>query len=197
MIVRNWLSDTQVSHESLLSPNEIPRRFADVTLGLVTPQALVKVAQRYSDEFWNAAPKGIAPLFLGAAGQYKTVTAACIAKGIRQHYRINVAWCNCAAEFTQLDRDSFSEATRTRLAWLKSAPFLVMDDFAAVPAGGRMMHTMIEVGTTRYDAMLPTLWTGNLVLEKGNHAPLVAAVGAALSRRMLETAKGFAVQVKG
>ena len=193
----NWLTKARKSHLELLAPNEVPRRFQDASLASVKPEALVRIAKRYSDEFWTVAPKGIAPLFLGTAGQHKTVTAAAIANGIRTHYLLDVAWCSCATEFVQFDRETFSPSTKQRMDWLKSAPFLVMDDFTQVPPGSRMMHTLVEVGCTRYDAMLPTLWTGNVLITKTDRSALIAAVGAALSRRMLETSEGFAAQVKG
>lgn len=195
-IPTTWLSKQRKTHIELLHSTEVPRRFQQARLSDVQPSGLVKVAQRYSDEFWNVAPNGIAPLFLGTAGQYKTMTAAAIANGIRTHYLLDVAWCNCATEFVQFDREAFDPSTKKRLDWLKSAPFLVMDDFTSVPPKSRMAHTLVELGCTRYDAMLPTLWTGNLLITKTDRTPLVAAVGAALSRRILEASEGFAVQVK-
>lgn len=197
MTPTNWLAKQRKTHPELLAPTEVPRRFQDVSLASVKPEALVKIAKRYSTDFWDVAPKGIAPLFLGTAGQHKTVTAAAIATGIRQQYWLDVAWCSCATEFVQFDRETFSPTTKQRMDWLKTAPFLVMDDFTQVPAGSRMMHTLVEVGCSRYDAMLPTLWTGNVLITKTDRSALITAVGAALARRMLETSEGFAAQVKG
>lgn len=193
----SWLSGKRVVNAQLLRESEVPRRYEFAALQLVKPQALVTIARRYSDQFWDVAPQGVAPLFLGAAGQYKTMTAAAIAHGIRAHYLIDVAWCDCASEFTKFDRESFDPATKARMDWLKTAPFLVMDDFTQVPSGGRMMHTLSEIGCTRYNALLPTLWTGNVLLTKTDRQPLINAVGAALARRILETSDGFAAQVRG
>lgn len=194
-IPTNWLTDRRVAHPSLLKESEVPRRFADVSITSVKPAALLKVAEKYNQQFWDAAPKGIAPLLLGTAGQFKTVTAAVLARGIREQYLIDVAWCNCATAFVQFDREAFAPETKKRIDWLKTVPFLVMDDFSHVQPNSRMMATLVEVGCTRFDDMLPTLWTGNLTLAKGDHSKLVECVGTALARRMLDASAGFRAQI--
>jgi DNA replication protein DnaC len=190
----NWLEE-QVKPKQVLGPNEIPRRYQEVTLDIVTHPSLVKAARKYGAEFWDAAPRGLAPLFLGGAGEYKTVTAAVIAQKVR-NAGIEVVWVNCAGEFTKFDREAFDPDTKKRLEKIKTTPFLVLDDFAQIPTGSRMINTLVEIGTQRYDNMLPTLYTGNLVISKGDTSKLAAHVGACLERRMLDASEGFRVFVQ-
>lgn len=192
----NWLAAYVQPHVSLLPPLELPRRYAEAKLDEIPYPALVKALKKYGDAFWTAAPKGIAPFFVGAAGTYKSYSAALLASSIREVYRIPVGWCNCAAELVQLDRRQFDKASEARIDFLKSVPFLVMDDFTQVKQGSRQLDIMIEIGTERFDQLLPTLWTGNISLSKDNTKELDDAVGACLSRRMLETSEGFRVVVK-
>lgn len=195
-MTKNWLEDHIKPREELLAPNEIPRRYRDVKLDIVPHPGLVKAARKYGSDFWDAAVRGLAPLFLGAAGEYKTVTAAVIAQKIRRA-GIDVCWVNCAGEFSKFDREAFDPDTKKRLHALKTSPFLVLDDFAQVTPGSRMMNTLIEIGTHRYDNLLPTLYTGNLVVNKGDTSKLAAQVGACLERRMLDASEGYRVFVQG
>lgn len=191
----SWL-EKLVKPVNVMGPSEIPRRYETVKLDIVPHAGLVKSARKYGADFWEAAPKGFAPLFLGAAGEYKTVTAAVIAQKVRSA-GIDVCWVNCAGEFSKFDREAFDPETKKRLNQLKNVPFLVLDDFAQVPPGTRMMNTLIEIGTHRYDNLLPTLYTGNLVVTKGDTSKLAAHVGACLERRMLDASEGYKVFVRG
>lgn len=192
--MKNWLEE-EVKPKEVLGTNEIPRRYQEVTLDLVTHPGLVKAARKYGADFWAVAPKGLAPLFLGGAGEYKTVTAAVIAQKVRKA-GIDVCWVNCAGEFTKFDREAFDPDTKKRLQTIKTSAFLVLDDFAQVPTGSRMLNTLVEIGTHRYDNMLPTLYTGNLVISRGDTSKLAAHVGTCLERRMLDASEGYRVFVQ-
>lgn len=191
----NWLLEARMS-PTVLPPLDLPRRYMDATLKNVPHLALVKVARNYGTKFWEAAPKGLAPLLVGAAGEYKTVTAAAIARAVHDVMNIEVGWCNCAVDFIRFDREAFAPSTQVRIAQLKLIPFLVMDDFTQVPLGSRMHNTLQEIAGVRFDSLRPTLWTGNIVLEKGDTEKLAKTVGTFLARRILETSVGFRGQVK-
>jgi hypothetical protein len=190
-VTSNWLLERRKTHVALLGTNPIPRRYLEAELEQVPHETLKTVARKYARNFWDVAPLGIAPLLVGATSEYKTVTAAVIARAVREVGLLDVGWCNCAADFTTFDRDTFSVSTQQALAALKNVPFLVMDDFTQVTPGTRMMATMIEVGSYRFDNLLPTLWTGNLTLDRRNLGELSKLVGTALSRRILETSEGY------
>lgn len=192
----NWLLAARKSHPDLVRPSEVPPRYRAATMEGVPHRALQEVASKYAASFWSVAPQGVAPLLLGSAQEYKTVTAAVLARAVRERCWIDVGWCNCAAEFSRFDRETYSEATRDRLQFLKTVPFLVMDDFSQVAQGSRMLSTLVEVGTERFDALRPTLWTGNLLITATDSSALMTAVGACLGRRMLEASAGFIATVR-
>lgn len=191
----NWLLEARMNPE-VLPPLALPARYKAARLEDVPHKGLVQVAHNYGTEFWEVAPKGIAPLLLGAAGEFKTVTAAAIARAVHGVMHIEVGWCNCAVEFMGFDREAFGVSTQQRIKALKTVPFLVMDDFTQVPINTRMHNTLQEIAGSRFDSMHPTLWTGNVFLDKGNLEKFYATVGTFLARRVLEMSEGFRTQVK-
>jgi hypothetical protein len=193
----NWLERQVQPHPRLLDPSPIPPRYDHATLADVPYPSLVTTAREYGKRFWDVAPLGQAPLLLGVAQTWKTHAAAVLASKIRELYQLNVGWCNCASELPRLDRDAFLETTRTRIQYMKTVPFLVMDDFSQVKQGaGRQLDIMVEIGTDRFDNLRPTLWTGNLTITKEDRSALVNAVGTCLARRMLEASEGFRVMLR-
>lgn len=188
-----WLQQKIIPEGRELPPLVLPRRYENATLDGIRIKSLRTVTREYGRNFWDVAGQGIAPLFVGAAGLYKTYAAAVIAKAVHS-LRLEVGWCNCATELVWFDRQAFSSEVAERIQYLKTVPFCVMDDFTQFH-DGRQLNTMIEIGTARFDNMLPTLWTGNITLTKGSTEQLTSAVGACLSRRILDTSEGYRVMV--
>lgn len=180
-----------------LPPNPVPSRFQGAGLARVARPAFRDVLKRYgaAKTFWEVAPRGIAPCFTGPTGTHKTTALAVLAEALHLRARLPVVWCNCAEVFEQLDRRAFTDETDETLAGLKRAPFVVLDDFAMIPAG-RPREFFRAVVNARYDAELPTAYSANIVLTPQDQSPLVEVAGVNVARRIRETSEGFRVAVK-
>jgi len=55
---------------------------------------------------------------------------------------------------------------------------------------------LVEIAMARFEAQKPTLWPGNIVLAQGNTQALTEAVGAQLSRRLMERSAGYRLYVQ-
>lgn len=182
----------------MISPRvKIPPRYADATLDGIPVPALQECVRRYGAEYAVASAKGQAPFFCGSTQGYKTYAAAVLAKAVNEVLDVPVGWVNCAADFARMQREAFEVATRVQITQLKRVPFLVLDDFTQAATNARQRDLLVEIGTDRFDALLPTLYTGNITLSARNQAPLADLVGACLARRILEASEGYRVLVKG
>lgn len=178
----------------LLPPLGLPERFARASITELPP-SLNHAVRHYVTDFWNLAERGVAPAFMGKARQWKTYAAACVSRWV-YHNRVDVSWVECGPEFTRLDSLFFEDEGRRRIDQLCTAPFLVLDDFTQVPAGTRTAQLLNTVAQARFSATLPTLWTGNRLLN--NNDAIIALskdYGACLTRRILDGSTGFRVDV--
>jgi DNA replication protein DnaC len=189
--VTTWLHAEFAPHPALLPPLELPPRFANVKFADIPSPGLRRIAQTYVKGFWEFAPEGRAPLFVGSVETYKTYTAALIAKAIHRTYQLPVVWVNCAEEFNRLERNRYSDETNARIHKLKTASFLVLDDVSQVPAGTWQMNIVVEIGAYRFDHLRPTLYTGNIDVSSTDTDVLERAFGACLSRRILSSSEGL------
>lgn len=191
-----WLHKARQPHPALAAPLQVPLRFQGATLQGVPYPSLVKIAEDYVARFWQLAPRGMAPFFVGNAGTYKTHVSSWIAERIHLDHKVDVTWCACAHDLLELDLDYFSPSAKKKIDALIKAPFLVMDDISLVTRGSRQMQIVVAIGTMRFDAMRPTLWTGNYELKKKSDvSKLDDAVGVALSRRIMECSEGLRVSL--
>lgn len=190
----SWFRQFVVPEIAPLAVLPVPRRYQEAEYSELQTKSLATVVRSYGREFWSAAEQGVAPLFAGTAGVGKTYAAAVLAKAIHG-MRIPVAWCDCAQELVWIDREAFSPAVAARVQVLKTTPFVVMDDFTQFQ-DGRQLNTLIEIGSARYNAKLPTLWTGNVAIARNDYTELEKAVGVMLARRIAEMSVGFRVMVK-
>lgn len=180
-----------------LAPSPVPLRYRGAGLDRVQRPGLRTVLRRYgqADVFWDTAERGIAPCFTGPTGTFKTTAAAVLAEAIHLRFRLPVTWVCCPDVFEALDRQAFAEATARVLEHYRTAPFLVLDDFALTPSG-RALDFFRAIVNARYDATLPTAYTANLVLSAKDQQPLVDFAGANVARRILEQSEGFRAAVK-
>jgi DNA replication protein DnaC len=174
---------------------QVPERFARA-VPMDIPNSALRIATRtYLREFWEAADKGIAPAFLGRAGQFKTYAAGCIARWVHNQ-RVAVEWVECGPEFTKLDMLFYDDAGMQRLDTLCTAPLLVLDDFTQVSERSRSAQLLETVAQARFSAQLPTVWTGNMPLNSPEAMKVMAnKYGACVTRRILHGANGFQVDV--
>lgn len=162
---RVTLQDRRVWHASFLPPLELPDRFVQAAPKGINNAAIQAAVVRYLDEFWDAAERGIAPVFLGRAGQYKTFGAAVIARWV-QFQRLPVKFVKCGQFFMDLDAGFYGAAGLKPYKEAAEVPFLVLDDFTQVKTGTRGAELMANLLDHRFSAMLPTVLTGNV---RGNN----------------------------
>jgi DNA replication protein DnaC len=187
-----WLYQHVARPDAPLQELTLPRRYQDTAVDDIDDAGLARCVRKYGRDFWQVAPAGIAPFFAGNSGVGKTYAASVLARAIHAVHRIPVAWCNCAEELVWFDREAFSTRVAARIAELKRAPFVVMDDFTQF-TDGRQLNLLTEIAAVRYDECLPTLWTGNVVLKKDDYEIFEKAVGAMLARRILQMSEGYRV----
>lgn len=190
-----WLDLARKQHEAQLAPNEVPPRYRSLALGAVQTPAFRQVAGEYLSRFWELGAEGRGFALLGRAGTYKTFTAACVANRLREAL-LDVVWVQCGVEFPALERRRFDERTESRLAWLATAPFCVLDDVSKVRPEGFAFEFLDALVEQRYSNQLPTAYTANWILQGGDWAPIVNSFGAGFARRMREQAEGFTVQAR-
>jgi DNA replication protein DnaC len=174
----------------------IPARYADARIVLLDQQAPVaaSVVREYLESFWTHAPHGRAPAFVGITESYKTTAAAIVARRVWLGARLPVVWVSCGTELPLIEAHWFrdgSGADRKVRMW-QQAPFLVLDDITLARAGSRQAELLGTVIAARFDARLPTCWTGNARADALD-AELAARFGAAITRRLLEGSAGFRI----
>jgi DNA replication protein DnaC len=178
----------------------IPDHFASVTIEQIPKRALRESLLRYGKEFWQAASRGIAPMFLGPPSVYKSYGAAALAKALHERACVRVDWCNVPVTLNQLERKRFERATDERIEAWKQVPFLVIDDFGMIKMGTWQYNALAEIAMYRFDTSRPTCWTGNIEIDGSPSLDAItnslqACVGTQLTRRMMERSEGYRLYV--
>lgn len=179
----------------------IPEHLHDCELERIPHKALRDAVLRYGSNFWTLASRGIGPLFLGDPAQWKSYAAASIARALHERACVRVGWCDVPIALNQLERKRFDPATDETIESWKQVPWLVLDDFAMVRIDSWQYSVLAEIALYRFDAGRPTCWTGNVDVSQGSgpeavEAGLKQAVGAQLTRRILERSEGYRVYVR-
>lgn len=170
----------------------LPRRF-EKPHPRELPQVLRAVVLDYLTRFWDTAPEGIAPLFLGRARTWKSYAAAVICGGA-VHAQVPTDFVSCPSELLNLDLDRFSAESRSLVRRWEQIPFLVLDDFAVIREHSFPGQILTAIAAARFDARLPTVWTGNLGSQKGAEFSDIARLySPMLARRLEDGSKGFGV----
>jgi DNA replication protein DnaC len=185
-----WASGTYPAVQFL----PVPPRYADVTVATIGDPELLAAATEYLQHFEAAASQGLGPVFIGAAREYKTVAAVAVLKALWQH-QVPVDYLP-GGGLLRFEVDRYSEATRKRLKAWESVPVLLVDDFAAPRQNSFGADVVLDVCSARFDAGLPTIWTGNLKLPRGGEFERVEELfGPLFSRRLQDAGAGFTVLV--
>ncbi len=191
-----WLRDAVEPSPLLVGPPPVPEQFKNATLANIPSEPLRGLLRRYGGEFWDAAGKGVAPFLIGPPGTYKSYGAAVLCAQLHNRVGIRTEWCTVPVQLTKLERMRFTANTDDAIERWKTCPFLVCDDFAMVRLNSWQHDVLVEIAMARFEAQKPTLWTGNIVLAQGNTQALTEAVGAQLSRRLMERSAGYRLYVQ-
>lgn len=197
--VSAWLAGAVQPTAELVGPDPVPAQFSNATLAAVPHAGLRATVRKYGAEFWEAADQGLAPVFLGPVGTFKSHSAALISRQIRDVARVRTDWCTVPIDLTSLERKRYDDRTDQRIQAWKETPFLVMDDFGMIKVGGWQYDVMVEIAMHRFEARRPTLWTGNVLVAKPSAEALrqtmVDMLGAQLTRRILERSEGYRIYI--
>lgn len=175
---------------------EIPRRFASSTWEHLPDGPIRTTVDEYLRDFPEHYAVGKAPVLLGRARQYKTYALSLTARAIVETYHVPVVWVNVPSDIAGCERDRYSDRTLDRIKRWHDAPFLILDDFAAQEPGKYGGQLLISIAAHRFDAMLPTAWSGNVTVGT-DKSPLQSLMpwGPTFVRRLHETGKGMTVFV--
>lgn len=188
-----WLERAQLQWATTLP--DLPARYASVTLADIGHERVRAKATEYLRVFPDAAARGLAPVFLGRSGEYKTVAAVALLKAVWQAYHIDVDFVQCDT-LLALDIDRFSERTRKLLKRWKTVPLLVLDDFAAPKPDSFAAAVVQDLCTVRFDELWPTIYTANIQLPKGEeYTRLAELYGGPFARRIEEGGRGYTVLI--
>lgn len=192
-----WLDDYRETHwhPSQRKHLELPARFRDATPLGIPDRALRQAVQDYINDAESWIVQGVAPGFFGAARKYKSYAAAVISRFVDGYLGLEVEWVDCGEVYQRLEDLRFQPETQTYLERLKSVPFLVHDDFTNVRERGWASATMTAVSTARFNAMRPTLWTGNVTLGREDLKRVADLYGTCLARRLYDGSDGFRVVI--
>lgn len=187
----NWLLETRQRNPNP-TPLILPTRYEDVHLGGIKHKELYEMSQLWLRNFWDVAPNGIAPLFVGTSGEYKTYAALAIAKQVSSTIETCVAWCPQLAVQLLLNRFSVEPLIRRYC----QVPFLVMDDFAVLEPTREQMQALLVIISERYNMKRPTLWTANIVVDtKDPFKHIRERYGVLVERRLMEMSENYRVAV--
>jgi hypothetical protein len=179
----------------------IPQEFADVKLAGLPKSTLAEVTRKYlraaiasDDQPWR---HGIAPCFLGPTREWKTYAAVVIAHAMADGVGLDTQFVSVPDVWADLETSRFTDTMRNSLIRWKTVRFLVLDDFAILPNSGFSFTVLLSVMSARFNARLPTLWTGNLLLPPGREWEAVATKYSALfARRLQDRATGYTVLIE-
>lgn len=174
--------------------NTIPAAYRDVQWDALLPGTLRDTVLQYLQEFPTALQTGKAPLFLGQALQGKTTAAVLIAIAVMEQAQQDIEFVSIPEVRPTLEFDSFSSRVSNYVLRWMTVPFLVMDDFAVAQSGSKTAIALEAVITKRFNNLLPTLWTGNILLpDRDPFAPIAERYGALFARRLEQRAQGYTV----
>lgn len=191
----NWINQQRRADPCQLRPHNIPPRFLNLKLAEIQHAGLRSVVEKYLLNVDEAAGQGIAPLFLGKAGEMKTFAAALIGQRLYERCLVQIEFVQCAARLPQLERQRFNPETQGYLERIAKVPFLIMDDFAQVKPGTWAADFCVEIAERRYGTRQPTLWTANLSITKNDTSQLTNHFGVGFARRVIEGGKGYTVVI--
>lgn len=170
----------------------IPERFATAELAALPNTTVKDVVIEYLKGFWEAAPLGIAPLFLGPARTFKTHAAAVIVRLAHLNAGVTAEFVSCPTQLVDLDLHRYSENTRKTVRRWQEVPLLVLDDFGVIERGSFKESVLTSVTAARFDALRPTIWTANLDLAVGREFEAIASLySPLLARRLEDGSRGF------
>lgn len=194
-----WLAGAVQPTDEMLGPSPVPAQFDNATFSAIPHAGLRGVVRKYGTDFWDAAGAGLAPVFLGPVGTFKSHSAALLSRQIRNVARIRTGWCTVPVDLTEMERKRFAPRTDERIQDWKDVPFLVMDDFGMVKVGSWQYDVMVEIAMHRFAQGMPTLWTGNVLVSKASSDALrqtmTDMLGAQLTRRVLERSEGYRIYI--
>lgn len=174
---------------------QLPKRFAAPRWADLPTGPFRDATERYLRGFEAFFAKGQAPVFLGRAREYKTYALALLSLDLVGHYRIPVEWVNVPAQIAACERDRYSAATQQRVEHWQTCPFLVLDDFATQVPGQYGANLLVALASARFDAMLPTAWSGNVAPGTTTPWQTLLPWGPTFCRRLHDTGKGLTVFV--
>lgn len=169
----------------------LPARYAEATVPGIEHPTVRDVARDYCTRFDEVARHGIAPLLAGPVQTYKTYAAAAVCRYVHYYAQVPVRFISVPTEMARLERRRFDSHTEYEIAAMKDVTFLVLDDFPLVGAGTFASGMLVEIVTHRFDAMLPTLMTGNLGVGLNDTSELDARFGPQFGRRVYDMSTGF------
>lgn len=172
----------------------IPVRYRDVMLTDLPKHPVLESAVKYLQQFEEVRASGLAPVYVGRARQYKTTAAALIARELEARWGLGVQWVNAPDQIGAAARARFAATTQASIESWKQAEFLVVDDFYEVKPDSQAGELVKELMAGRFDRMLPTLWTGNVVLSERD--VISREWGPSFARRLADSGKGFTVVLK-
>lgn len=180
----SWLA-AHVTENPGVSDLDIPLRYEKASLERI-PKTLKPAVTEYLNEFWTVAAAGLAPVFLGRSRTGKTMAAAVIARIVHATVPLDVKWCSAPGWA--------AEPFNQSLDMLRRAPLLVLDDLQAITKESRAFTGLQAVLSSRFDALRPTIITGNIYLPHGKEWETLGDLyGPALARRLQDAGKGFTV----
>ena len=177
---------------------EIPERHGQHRLADIPNKGLGKLVLEYVDRFWELAPQGRAPVFLGVARSWKSTAASILARWVGRQ-GLSTDFVDCGRVIPRMERERYEEWVSVAIRQWCNAPFLVMDDFTAVSEKGFMVNVLHEVVASRFNDMLPTVWTGNVACDGESDdvwEALTTTYGVVFTRRLEDTGEGFTMILK-
>ncbi len=171
----------------------LPRRYETATVASIAHPVIREVARDYCERFEKVARHGIAPLLLGPVQIYKTYASAAVVRWVHHHEQLPTCFVSVPGEMARLERRRFDPDTEQQIEGMKRVSFLVLDDFPLVGAGTFASAMLVEIVSARFDAMLPTMMTGNIVVAEKNTRELDAKFGPQFGRRVYDMSAGFRI----
>jgi DNA replication protein DnaC len=176
--------------------SKIPAAFEKILWSTVPDSPIKSVGVKYLAEFPGNIAAGLAPVFLGRAGTWKTSVALLVAQELERQVSMDYEFVSVPEVRPKFEFNTYSDQVTHFLCRWATVPLLILDDFAVAEPGSRTTLALEATMATRYNALLPTIWTGNLALPKHNPFDGIAdRYGALFSRRLQERATGYTVLI--
>lgn len=156
------LRDRRAWHDAQLPPLDLPERFAKANPQGIAHDGVRAMVDAYLNDFWAQAEAGLAPVFVGRAGLYKTYGAAVIAR-FTNFVKLPTMFVSCGPFFMELDAKFYVDGGMRPYKQAVDVPFLVLDDFTTVKEQSRAAEIMANLVNERFHAELPTVVTGNIL----------------------------------